>query len=388
MRSCMTILLLFLSGMALVASGASAAPSASPAQVVIVSANVSFDSSDAASATFTVSLINLTQQSVPIAAGPADPSGKACKITADPTSLPAATQQTVTMTLRGCGPPPSGGFLVTLTANGQPLPQVTVTPAAPVAATPEWKLFWAFPIAVLAAAIILVIAGFHGYGRYRKAENNAGTHETPCHWWWVRTLNLSTGWSLTDSWASNVTVLGAAFSGVFGSSDVLKAVLGTDTDPVLALATVSAAVSTGIVAAAPLVLAVLRRSSGVTPVALLAGASLTVGGAGGELAVITLGAKHLSLGGVQKYMVLALVIGGLILVVYAYRTMLGSLPSKPPSTGKPPVHKPDGMDDEGKEKIAALASDLTTVYLPDVVAQAYGEHVTHTPEPSRRSAVF
>ena len=403
MRSYKAILLLCFSGLALTGPAASAAASTSPAPVTVVNTDVSFDSSSPASATFTVSLINLTEQDLPIGAGPASPS-KACKITPDPNVLPAATQQTITVTLRGCALPASGGFLVTLTADGQALPTLTVTPAAPAAATPDWILFFAFPIAIFIAAVVLAAAGCHGYHRYYEAEEDEAkkTSGTPAgnqrretrhdwkisEWWWRCALNLSTSWSLTDSWASNVTVIGAAFFGVFGSSDVLKAVLGNDTDPVLALATVSGAVATGIVGAAPLVLAAMRWSGGVTPAALLAGASLTVGAAGAELAVITLGAQHLSLGGVQDAMLPALIIGSLILAAYAYRTMLGSLPPKPRPKGTTPAKKPENVSPADFSKIEGIADELPDVYLPHAIAEAYGEHVPYTPAGDRRTAVF
>ena len=392
MRFYKTILMLFLSGMALVGSAAGALASTSPAQVVIVSTNVSFDSSSPATATFTVSLINLTEQSTVIGATPSNPSGKACKITPDPNVVPAATQQTVAVTLRGCALPTSGGFLVTLTADGQALPTLTVAPATPAVSTPDWTLFVAFPIAVVAAAVILAAAGCRGYWRYYRAEKDEGKPETNrlsiCAWWWKCALNLSTGWSLKDSWASNVTVIGAAFAGVFGSSDVLKAVLGNATDPVFALALVSGAVAAGIVGAAPLILAAVRWTGGVTPAALLAGASLTVGAAGGELAVITLGAQHLPLGGVEDAMLPALILGSLILACYTYLTMLGSLPPKPQSPGKKPIKQPENVSSENFRQIEAMAAELPKVYLPHAIAEAYGENVPYALEGDRRTAVF
>jgi hypothetical protein len=303
--------------------------------------------------------------------------------------LPAATQQTVTVTLRGCDVLGKSGYAVTLTVGQQRLPALIVTPVT-AGATPDWELFRAFPIAWAIAVVTLVAAGGWGYWQYyRKEARRAHRPWNWFTWWWRCTLNLSARWSLSDSWASNVTVIGAALAGVFGSSDVLTAVLGSATDPVFALTLLSSAVATGLVGAAPLVLAVFRRGGGVTPFALLAGASLTVGAAGGELAVITLGASHLSLGSsIKPWMYTALIGGAVILVSYTFVTMLGSLPPKSSPKRKLPDTKLKTSDPGKYQKIKNLADVLPEEYLPETIAAAYGEHILRQPAVGRRSAVF
>jgi hypothetical protein len=301
--------------------------------------------------------------------------------------LSKAAEQAITVTLSGCAAPFKGSFQVALIVGGQPLPPLTVTPAA-AGATPDWWLFTAFPVAGFIALVALFIVGCHRYRDGYKGKTSGGQAFTFISWWRTHPLNLSTNWSLTDSWGSNVTVIGAAFAGVFGTSDVLTAILGTDTDPVLALSIVSGAVAVGIAGAAPLVLTVLRVHSGVTPLALLVGASLTVAAAGGELAVITLGASDLSLGGVQDGMLPALVVGALILLVYSCRTMSESLLPKPSPQKKEPTKQPEHADVGKYGQIKALAEAFPEDYLPDIIAEAYEEPVLSAPAGGRRSAVF
>jgi hypothetical protein len=383
MRSSKAILLLLLSGLALVGPAASAAASTSPAQYVIASTDVSYTSSSTASATFTVSLINLTNQNAPVSVS----APGSCLPPADLPMLSPATEQAITVTLRGCAAPFKGSFQVALTVGGQALPLLMVTPAA-AGAAPDWRLFIAFPVAGFIALVALFTVGCYRYRDDYKGKIIGGRSYKFISWWRTYPLNLSTSWSLKDSWGSNVTVIGAAFAGVFGSSDVLTAVLGNDTDPVFALSIVSSAVAVGIVGAAPLVLTALRVHDSVTPLALLAGASLTVAAAGGELAVITLGASDLSLGGVQDGMLPALAVGTLILLVYSCRTMSESLRPKLSSQKKEPTKQPDAANADKYDQIKALADAFPNDYLPDIIGEAYEEPILSTSAGGRRSAVF
>jgi hypothetical protein len=195
-------------------------------------------------------------------------------------------------------------------------------------------------------------------------------HEKEAKRWWTRHgLHLGVTWSLKDSWASNLTVVAAAFAGVFGSSDVLKAALGKDTAPVFALTTVSAAIAVGVVSSAPLALSVLRYRGNVTPRALLVGAALTVGGVLGELWVIGLGVWDLDLGGWQYAITIAgLTVGTLLIAIYSIQTMTANLAMK--ATHHTHVHK-DG-----------------DVYQGIVDGEEIPDDASETAEAPRRSAVF
>lgn len=95
--------------------------------------------------------------------------------------------------------------------------------------------------------------------------------------WLGRTLpGLTSSWKLGDSWASNVTLAAAVFTGVFGTSDVLESILGEDNKSQVAVAVIAAALSAGLVGAAPIVLAVLRRGAANSGVAPSAGQALPI----------------------------------------------------------------------------------------------------------------
>ena len=372
----------FLSGLIFAGTAAVASAASPPAQFVIASSDISFSSSSASGATFTVSLINLTEQDAVITAQPVHASAS-CSATPDPEILPAATEQNVTVTLRGCVLPDQGGYPVTLRVAGQVLPALSVTPAS--AAAPDWTLLWAFPIAIAAALITLVATG--AVESHREKEGRRSRWK----WWRGDRLALAPNWSLKDSWASNVTLIGAAFAGVFGSSEDLKALLGTDGTSVFALTVVAGAIAAGIVGAAPLVLAIAQSSGGITPLALTLGAGLTVGAAGGELAVITLGARELNIGGLQDAMLPALAGGVVVLLAYTVRTMQGSLarkPSHPRTVGQMPPKQPDKPGELSYERVAELATELPNMYIPAAFAQAYGEKLADPAVTDRYSAVF
>ena len=61
-------------------------------------------------------------------------------------------------------------------------------------------------------------------------------------------------WSFKDSWVSNVTVAAGLLTGLFGSTEVVNAILGDETDSAVALATVGAAIAVALIASAPLIL--------------------------------------------------------------------------------------------------------------------------------------
>jgi hypothetical protein len=73
--------------------------------------------------------------------------------------------------------------------------------------------------------------------------------------------DLEAGWSLTESWASNLSVLATAFAALFGGSAILESVLGDEPELAVARVLIAGAVATLLVALAPLVLAAVGKSS-------------------------------------------------------------------------------------------------------------------------------
>ena len=67
-------------------------------------------------------------------------------------------------------------------------------------------------------------------------------------------------WSFTESWASNVGLAGAVFTGVFVSnSDILKGLVGEDAAGTLLVIAVASALSVGLIGAGPLFLTIFKR---------------------------------------------------------------------------------------------------------------------------------
>src|SRR6185437_13191152 len=108
---------------------------------------------------------------------------------------------------------------------------------------------------------------------------------------------LGNDYDISKSWATTATLIASAFAGIFGSTDVLKDVLGKDDASITALVGVSAAIALGFVTAAPLILGALKNDKGEVIVAgLLAGALLTLAGTGGQLLVLVRVGHQLDLG--------------------------------------------------------------------------------------------
>lgn len=243
--------------------------------------------------------------------------------------------------------------------------------------TPDWALFWSFPVAFVIALVVLFAAAWLTYRNHKAGDKGTWTNTTASRWWFREELHVGAKWTLKDSWASNVTVLAAAFAGFFGSSNVVKSLVGTSGSPILGLTTVSAAVAVAAVGAAPLLLQIFKVNGDVTPAGLLIGAAVTMGATGGELAVICLGVRQLPLGGVQHVLAWAgLIGGGLVLAVYTFTNMTETLSMhlrKRSVKGQPP--KPLAVLSElANTRLAQFHSEVPAGQRPlDLVASAYEE---------------
>lgn len=365
--------------------GATSAAAADSNSYAVVSGDVSFDS--AAADSFAVSVLNLTATAASVTVNPSGASST-CTGAASPGTVAAHGVTKVKVELHGCVVPDKGGYGVTLLVGGEAL-DLSVGPAT-APATPDWNLFYAFPIAIAATMLVLLVAVRDTHKPKTEEGGGGGEGLGTKKWWQEHPLLLSPGWSLKDSWASNVTAISAAFAAVFGTDTVLKSILGTDTDPLFALAAVASAISVALIGAAPLVLSVLRHEGKVTPRGLFLGAALTVGATGGQLAVLTLGSRNLKLGGVQNYVCWGgLIGGGLLLVVYTYQTMFDSLRPPPPKRTRAQLGAPHPVS--ANPQVLSLMADLHQSLPPHVdpvqwVADAYGVEVPEPP--ARTSAVF
>ncbi len=266
--------------------------------------------------------------------------------------------------------------------------------ASAKAKTPDWTLFWAFPVAFAVAGVLLVVTAIVVYRRHTQSEKGKRAWVNAGHFWkwlWLEHLHVGAKWTLKDSWASNVTVIAAAFAGVFGSSTVVKALLGKEGQNLLGLTTVSAALAVGAVGAAPLLLAVFKVDDDVTPAGLLIGAAVTMGATGGELAIICLGVRSAPLGGLLQHVLwlAGLIGGGTVLACYAAKNMADTLTSGLRKAAGPDPRRAKGSP---PRKLTAL-SELTNTQLQgfhealagnydpiDVVASAYDSPVWTEPK--------
>ncbi|HEX5928400.1 MAG TPA: hypothetical protein VFY48_03315 [Solirubrobacterales bacterium] len=207
-------------------------------------------------------------------------------------------------------------YLATATPAGPPFPIEMVAAPLEEEEEPSWAALWTF----LGAFLVLAAAATVYLRLWRKEKRKTALE------------HLGATWSFKESWVSSVTVAGGLLTGIFGSSEVVKAVLGEEVDSAVALATVGAAISLALLAAAPLILEATKvlvvdpkkpNELGAEHPSL-AGLSLayavTLAAAFGELWVVAASASRLDLGGSEDWMPWLLAgLGTLLLAVYGVR---------------------------------------------------------------------
>jgi hypothetical protein len=170
----------------------------------------------------------------------------------------------------------------------------------------QWWFLLVFPVLALAAVIFGPIWG----DKLVKGDKTD--------------LVMESTWSFKDSWAGNVTVLGGLLTGIFGTSEVVKALLGKEADTLIALAIVGAAMAAALIAAGPVILSATKNeeSDQYTVRGMALAASVTVAGGFGELLIVTVTAFHMDLGRVWKALiVLAAGAGAWLLWIYYIRSV-------------------------------------------------------------------
>ena len=309
----------------------SSAPAiAQSAFVTIDSRAPALEKGDSGTYTAALGFTNLTGKPIALTAKPAKPE-PGCILALDPAQLPAAEHTDVTVKIpAGCTVAKNGiSFTV---SSAAPATSVTVTAAPKPESTPkpDWGQLWAFPIA-LGACLIAAGVFFLWWRARRTVKITAPLKSLPATW------------SFGDSWVTNVTAIGGLLAGLFGTSDVVRALIGKDADSSVALATVGAAAALFFVGAAPIVLLTTKtkKEDFTTVGGLLAASAVTLAGAYGELWVIWKSGSKLDLGGWEdRIWVLALVLG-VLLFFYAVRSVRAELDLGIKKPDKPPV--PDAV---------------------------------------------
>ncbi|MGW0572133.1 hypothetical protein [Streptomyces tauricus] len=280
----------------------------------VASEKVVLDLHEDGTGTFSVSIINLTDDDATVFASVGtgvQENDSDCQAVVDAApQLQERRQASFKIKLTGCSLPEKGSFPVNITVDDKPATEVLAEPDPQP--TLNWDLMKCF-FATLGAALVIVAVTTGIWARVKGVRWNA------------ELKYLKEGWTLKDSVAADVSVLAAAFTGVFGVSDVLD-VLGDQAKPVLGLAAVASAVGVGLVGAAPFAVQALRLNEYVRVPGFVAGSVLALGAAGGQLWVILLAARDLELGWIGSGGLYGLgAMASFLLAVYAVTNTLVSL---------------------------------------------------------------
>jgi uncharacterized membrane protein len=274
--------------------------------------------------TVDVGLTNVSVGDVVVSAAPKVKGVKGCVLVPKPSTVPAAQHAKITVTIpSACEVKDGFDFQIAATQGRATQAALTINAAKPGPRAPNWGALVSFPIAFV-VLIVMFVATF-AMTKWKPTDQLA---------------HLEPKWSFTDSWVNTVTVAAGLLTGIFGSSGVVKALLGKDADDAVALATVGAAIAAAIIAASPLVVTVFKKGGNVTIAGFFLAASLTLTGAFGELWVVGQAGAKLDLGGFQDNVILAVVAAMLLLAAYAVRSLHEIV-----TTGltTPPPPAPDAM---------------------------------------------
>jgi len=184
------------------------------------------------------------------------------------------------------------------------------------AATPHWGILgWSFVAGALAGLIVFFIE--FGLMALRNSRGNE-----PRLTLGTVLVGLGTDWSFKDNWVSSVTIGSGALVGLLAASGVLKSVLGAEPKAALGLLAVAGAVAAALVAIGPLLVKVFGSNLAVPSIGgTLAAAFVTLTGTIGQIVALTWQVQNLANGTVAEALVAIGVLTGLVVFVYAARTL-------------------------------------------------------------------
>ncbi len=297
------------------------------------------DLADAANGwTVQVGLTNLTRSVLQLAVNPGVLVAKDCTLTPTPVTLPASQHDTVKVAVPdSCAVKDGLSFTITATAIGTTVqPQALVVTAKRPTTTPvDWKQLRAFPIALVALGLIGLVLGLVVSGRNNK--NAAGGEKVTAEGTLGKLPYLDSAWSFSDSWLNNITAGAGLLTGIVGSTDVAKALLGADADSKVRLGIVGAAIAVALIAAAPLVLGIFQPPDGtITIVGLFLAAAVSISAALGALWVMGRTAQDLDvpwLSANAKYIAIAAIV---LVLIYAWVSLYGTVISGLTKPDDPP----------------------------------------------------
>ena len=277
---------------------ATAAPaSAAPALVAVDDSTPTVEANDDGERSGKVGLTNLTDSALTLSARPTSEEDSDCKPRLSRAAIGAAQSSEPELVVpKECELTDDMLEVTVVVAPGSGTATQEVPLVAEVKAVddePDWDELLVFPIALGIAAIVLV-CWFS-----MSAHGRAGE----------RLEHLEATYDFKESWVSNVTVIAAILTGVFGSEDAVKAVLGEDADRSIALATVGSAIALIFIGSGPIVLTAAKSqfdakgelAPAYTVGGLHAAMTVTVAGALGQLWIGWKSAQALELGGVEDW---------------------------------------------------------------------------------------
>ena len=291
-----------------------------------------------------------------------------CVITPKHTSVDPATQTSVTLNFStGCNTDTGIDFVLSFEDDATPSTIELEANPADDEPSPDWNILWkaaagaAIPVIVILLWVLASIEQMNEDNEGPKATKQRDRvwyselirqldvayvsgvspseppelSDAPRITWGANLPGLGTNWAFKDSWASNITLVTAALLGVIAASDVLKPVLGDETDAVVALFAVVAGIAAVLVALGPLILKAFGSDVGIPTVGgTITAATVVIAGSLFQITALVLQADRL----VGPTWVSTLIFaGGTIIVVvvalYAIRSVRGLIAGnlvKPP----------------------------------------------------------
>lgn len=327
--------------LAALASITSVPASAAPPDYVLATSTAPIEDEDG-QLSITLSFINLTDRPA-IVALTTDDGGGACSPSTE--ELDPRRQEELTFSLDECDF--GDRRTVALTADVEGV-ELSVAGRLDDSGDPEWALLWTFAW-TLGAGIVAVLLGWAGFRTNPPVDLDVKPRVrfgTPLPY-------LGATWSFKDSWAANVTLVSAVFTGLFGSSELLTAATGDEAKSTVALITIASAIGVALVGLGPLILQAARSDKAeVYAGGLFASAAVAVGASGGLALVIVRAVSPLVDGLASRLLWTAALLGLLLLAVYAVTSVRQNL-----TTGlTKPASEETGLTGGEKQAIAEVVS--------------------------------
>lgn len=267
--------------------------------------------------TVDLTLINLTDQDATVTLATTE-GGDNCD--PRPEELTARQEKDLTFTLEGCDFGDESTVLFAVDVEGTPL-SVKGKIAADETADPDWGLLWTY-LSAFGAGIVLVLLGWLWF-RLAPPTDLASENKVRLN----TTLPfLGAKWSFKDSWAANVTLVSAVFTGLFGSSDLLKSAAGAEAPSTLALITIASGIGVAFVGLGPLLLQAARNDKAeIYAGGLFLSAAIAVGASGGLALIIARSVTPIVKGRAGDVLWIGVYLALFLLAIYAVTSVRQNL---------------------------------------------------------------